>query len=162
MPLPVQETQQARVASLGQEDGLNEMQPSPGFLPGESHGQRSLAGYSPWGHRELDMIVATWHSTAHALLSSSESRLPDKWRIPPPLSIPLWRTLGTSVGFRPLHYVNSLTSFLLPLHDSSSSSLFLIVGLLSFCFLTQSSFFGNLLPCTGRWSGFLGTKERLD
>ena len=24
------------------------------FLPGEFHGQRSLAGYSPWGHRELD------------------------------------------------------------------------------------------------------------
>ena len=25
-------------------------QPTPVFLPGESHGQRSLAGYSPWGH----------------------------------------------------------------------------------------------------------------
>jgi len=24
-------------------------------LPGKSHGQRSLAGYSPWGHKELDM-----------------------------------------------------------------------------------------------------------
>ena len=24
------------------------------FLPGESHGQRSLVGYSPWGHKELD------------------------------------------------------------------------------------------------------------
>ena len=30
-------------------------QPTPVFLPGESHGQRSLAGYSPWGHKELDM-----------------------------------------------------------------------------------------------------------
>ena len=29
-------------------------QPIPIFLPGESHGQRSLAGYSPWDHRELD------------------------------------------------------------------------------------------------------------
>ena len=28
---------------------------SPVFLPGEFHGQRSLAGYSPWGHRKLDM-----------------------------------------------------------------------------------------------------------
>ena len=28
---------------------------TPVFLPGESHGQRSLAGYSPWGHRESDM-----------------------------------------------------------------------------------------------------------
>jgi len=30
-------------------------QPTPVFLPGESHGQRSLAGYSPWGHKELYM-----------------------------------------------------------------------------------------------------------
>ena len=28
--------------------------PTPVFLPGESHGQRSLAGYIPWGHKELD------------------------------------------------------------------------------------------------------------
>ena len=36
-------------------------QPTPVSLPGESHGQRSLAGYSPWGHKESDM---TEHSTA--------------------------------------------------------------------------------------------------
>ena len=29
-------------------------QPIPVFLPGESHGQRSLAGYSPWGGKESD------------------------------------------------------------------------------------------------------------
>ena len=34
-------------------------QPTPVFLPGESHGQRSLAGYSPWGHKELDTTEAT-------------------------------------------------------------------------------------------------------
>ena len=28
--------------------------PTPVFLPGESHGQRSLVGYSPWGRRESD------------------------------------------------------------------------------------------------------------
>ena len=27
---------------------------APLFLPGEIHGQRSLAGYSPWGHKESD------------------------------------------------------------------------------------------------------------
>ena len=32
---------------------------TPVFLPGESHGQRSLAGYSPWGHKELDTTEAT-------------------------------------------------------------------------------------------------------
>ena len=30
-------------------------QPAPVFLPGEFHGLRSLVGYSPWGHKELDM-----------------------------------------------------------------------------------------------------------
>ena len=30
-------------------------QPTPIFLPGESHGQRSLVGYGLWGHEELDM-----------------------------------------------------------------------------------------------------------
>ena len=30
-------------------------QPTPVFLPGESHGQRSLAGYNPWGCKELDV-----------------------------------------------------------------------------------------------------------
>ena len=29
-------------------------QPTPVFLPGESHGQRSLGGYSPWPHKESD------------------------------------------------------------------------------------------------------------
>ena len=30
-------------------------QPTPVFLPGEFHGQRSLAGCSPWGRKESDM-----------------------------------------------------------------------------------------------------------
>ena len=34
-------------------------QPTPAFFPGESHGQRSLAGCSPWGHTESDTIEVT-------------------------------------------------------------------------------------------------------
>ena len=34
-------------------------QPTPVFLPGQSHGQRSLAGYSPWDCKELDMTEHT-------------------------------------------------------------------------------------------------------
>ena len=36
-----------------------EWQPTPVFLPGKSRGQKSLAGYSPWGHRESDTTEAT-------------------------------------------------------------------------------------------------------
>ena len=34
-------------------------QHTPVLLPGESHGQRSLAGHSPWGRRELDTTEVT-------------------------------------------------------------------------------------------------------
>ena len=55
-----------RVGSMGQEDPLEEgMATTPVFLPGESHGQRGLAGYSLQGCTELDMTEATWHTCTH-------------------------------------------------------------------------------------------------
>ena len=44
------------VRSLGWEDSLKARawQPTPVFLPGESHGWRSMVGYSPWGCKESD------------------------------------------------------------------------------------------------------------
>ena len=47
--------QETWVRSLGWEDPLEEgMQPTPVFLPGESHGQKGMVGYSPGGHKESD------------------------------------------------------------------------------------------------------------
>ena len=41
--------------------GRRKWHPTPVVLPGESHGQRSLVGYSPWGCTELDMTEwLTW------------------------------------------------------------------------------------------------------
>ena len=49
------ETQGTWIRSLGREDPLEkEMQPTPVFSLEKSHGQRSLMGYSPWGHKESD------------------------------------------------------------------------------------------------------------
>ena len=45
----------------------------PVFLPGEFHGQRSLAGYSPWGHKEL-------YTTEWLTLSTSNSGIKQAWR----------------------------------------------------------------------------------
>ena len=45
-------------------------QPTPVFLPGEFHGQRSLIGYSPWGHKELGMTEATEQARTHRLCIS--------------------------------------------------------------------------------------------
>ena len=48
--------------SLGWKDPWRrKWQPSPVFLPGESHWQRSLAGYSLWGHKELDTTQQLTH-----------------------------------------------------------------------------------------------------
>ena len=47
--------QETWVQSLGWEDPLQKRMATPVFLPGESHGQRSLAGYCPWGCKESDM-----------------------------------------------------------------------------------------------------------
>ena len=47
--------QETWVPSLGWEDPLDKgMATTPVFWPGEFHGQRSLAAYSPWGHKESD------------------------------------------------------------------------------------------------------------
>ena len=49
-------SQETQVWSLGQEDPCRrKWQLAPVFLPGKSHGQRSLVGNSPWGCKEWDM-----------------------------------------------------------------------------------------------------------
>ena len=56
-----------QVRSLGREDPLEEsMATTPVFLPGESHGQRRLVGYNPWGHKESG---ATERLTSYTLFS---------------------------------------------------------------------------------------------
>ena len=48
--------QETRVLLLGWEDPLQEgMAAHSSILAGEFHGQRSLVGYSPWVHKELDV-----------------------------------------------------------------------------------------------------------
>ena len=47
--------QETWVQSLGRENPLEkDLQFTSVFLPGKSHEQRSLVGYSPWGHKESD------------------------------------------------------------------------------------------------------------
>ena len=52
--------------------------PTPVFLPGESHGQGSLASYSPWGHAE------TWHP--HMATNLNQKQLGAGW-LPPYLQL---------------------------------------------------------------------------
>ena len=59
----IQETQETQVPPLGWEDPLEEdVTPIPVFSPGDFHGRRSLAGYSPEGRKESDMPEAPEHA----------------------------------------------------------------------------------------------------
>ena len=51
------------IAGSGKSPGVEKWHPNPVFLPGKSHRQRSLVGYSPWDHKKLDTTERL--STAH-------------------------------------------------------------------------------------------------
>ena len=44
-------------------------QPTPVFLPGKFREKRSLVGYSPWGHKESDVLMPHYHSPCVCILS---------------------------------------------------------------------------------------------
>ena len=59
-PPAMQDMQEMWVQLLGREDPLEqEMATHSNLLLGTSHGQSSLVGYSPWGHKESDRTEAT-------------------------------------------------------------------------------------------------------
>ena len=64
------------VPSPGREDTLEEgTQPTSVFLPGECHGQRSLVGYSPRGHKESDTteVLSTHHVLGWSTVSNCDT-----------------------------------------------------------------------------------------
>ena len=52
-----------------------EWQPTPVFLPREFHGQKSLAGYRPWGRRELDQTERLTHTHTHTHTEERKTKL---------------------------------------------------------------------------------------
>ena len=72
----MQETQETRVQSQGQEDPWRRAwQPTPVFLPGEFAGQRNLMGYSPWGFEELD-TTEVMRALTHIEARSRQEEVP--------------------------------------------------------------------------------------
>ena len=68
-------------------------QPALVFLPGESKGQRSLAGYIPWGHKELDMTECR-HTHIHTQDRREHLRHTT-------CQVKLWRDVGFIQTWRP-------------------------------------------------------------
>ena len=74
--LPVM--QETQIRSLGWEDPLElrKRHPTPVFLPGTSHGQRSLAGYSPWRSDMTEQLnVSSQQVVAQRQGGTAEGRL---------------------------------------------------------------------------------------
>ena len=55
---------------------IGNSQPTPVFLPGEFHGQRSLVGYSPWGRKVSDMTEQLSLSFRVSLVTQMVNNLP--------------------------------------------------------------------------------------
>ena len=72
-------------------------QPTPVFLPGESHGRRSLVGCRPWGHTESDTTEATWRQQQQPSAQLVKSR-----SIAPGPNTDVEPTLNTELLFRDL------------------------------------------------------------
>ena len=53
-------------------------QSTPVFLPGKSHGQRSLVGYSPWACKELDMADQLTHNGAGKVKKRKQEKQTNK------------------------------------------------------------------------------------
>ena len=53
-------------------------QPTPVFLPGKSSGQKSLVGYSPWGHKELDTAEHARKQANRRTLAKNTERKTEK------------------------------------------------------------------------------------
>ena len=82
------------IPRLGRSPWRRKWQPTSAFLPGESHGQRSLVGYSPWDCKELatterlnyhkysTKITVPLHKYGEALHAFATSCLPNKSQTP--------------------------------------------------------------------------------
>ena len=93
------------VQTLGWGDSPREgkWQPTPVFLPGKPHGQRSLVGYSPWGHKESDKTEQLSHQASKQGMRSPQihSLKTHKYYVYP-LNASLFQKAEVSPIFKPL------------------------------------------------------------
>ena len=68
------EETRVRFPEWGRFSWRREWLPTPVFLPGGFHGQRSLVGPGPLGNKELDMTEVTGHACQYSRLENSMDR----------------------------------------------------------------------------------------
>ena len=57
--LPASAEDMGSIPGSGRSPGKGNGNPTPVLLPGKSHGQRSLAGYNPWGSKRVRCDLVT-------------------------------------------------------------------------------------------------------
>ena len=67
------------ISGSGRSPGARKLHPTPIFLPGKFHGQRSLEGFSPWGCKESHM---TEHTLTHTRLRKRNYFEHSRQRVP--------------------------------------------------------------------------------
>ena len=67
----------------------------PVFLPGESHGQRSLVDYSAWGYKESEMTEATEHTCREYINIGNNGAQAQMRILVNKLQLPIWNVFST-------------------------------------------------------------------
>ena len=140
-----------KITIVGKIPWRRKWQPTPKFLPGECHGQRSLVGYSPWGHKESD--TTEWLTLSFLLFSLSSDFLLAKWaNSSVVMGLPMWLS-GTEFacqcrrhrrcGFNPICGGQSLKYFLSALFQKNVWWLLLF----TFVWVILPMFFYGLPRC---------------
>ena len=107
--LPMQETQETGLQSLcGEVPWRRAWQLTPVFLPGESHGHRSLAGYNPWGRRVRRDRRYFWSSLRKS--GRTIGYKTHKSKLPPSLLSPCTEFLYSGLSMLSLHILLSYSS----------------------------------------------------
>ena len=121
-------------------------QPPPVFLPGESHGQKSLTGCSPWGHKEVEMTEQLSTQWAWASIVTWANSL--NLFVYPSVVLQSWgcKELDTTERLNWTEWIHlSIIYFFMSVYPPSSTYLF--VSLL-FINLSCTYFFIYIYPCT--------------
>ena len=108
-------------------------QPTPVFLPGESQGQRSLAGYSPWGRKSWVYIYIPSLLSISPLLPAYSSRSSQSSRLGSPCYVATSHCLFyTWWGI----YVNAISQFIPSSPSPAESTNFFSTWFISTVFYT--------------------------
>ena len=109
---------ETQVRSLGQKDPQRrKWPPTPVFLPGKLHGQRSLVGYSSWDCKHLGTTELNTHTHTH---THTQSKCTQHWGNKSPERAWIWLLMCFPIWWMALHFVSPFSAWPILYHTSPS------------------------------------------